>query len=79
MRDWIKEYEKIGNKPVSELTYKDKDVLYNYYLSKARDNFGMALDYAEECGIRELEQVMSEAKSMVFDVEDKGIEIGGMN
>ena len=77
--DYNKEYKKIGNKPVSELTYKDKDVLYNYYLGKARDNFGMALDYAEECGIRELEDVMSEAKSMVFEVEDKGIDIGGMN
>ena len=77
--DYKKEYDKIGNKPVSELTYADKDVLYNYYLAKARDNFGMALDYAEECGISELEEVMSEAKSMVFDVEDKGIDIGGMN
>jgi len=77
--DYNKEYKKIGNKPVSELTYKDKDVLYNYYLGKARDNFGMALDYAEECGIRELEDVMSEAKSMVFEVEDKGIDIGRMN
>ena len=79
MTDYKKEYKKIGNKPVSELTYKDKDVLYNYYIREARDNFGMALDYAEECGITELEEVMSEAKSMVFDVEDKGIDIGSMD
>ena len=79
MTNYKKEYEKIGNKPISELTYKDKDVLYNYYISKAVDSFNMALDYAEECGIRELENIMVTAKMMVFDVEDKGIDIGNMN
>ena len=77
--DYKKEYKKIGNKPVSELTLKDKDVLYNHYIREARSCFDMALGYAEECGISELEDVMSEAKMMVFDVEDKGIDIGGMN
>ena len=77
--DYKKEYEKIGNKPVSELTYKDKDILYNYYIREARSCFDMALGYAEECGIGELEDVMSEVKMMVFDVEDKGIDIGSMN
>ena len=79
MIDYDKEYKKIGNKPVNELTLKDKDVLYNYYLRKAIDDFGTALGYAEECGIKELENMMYEAKSMCFDVEDKGIDIGGMN
>ena len=79
MIDYKKEYEKIANKGVMDLTLKDKDVLYNYYLRKAIDDFGTALGYAEECGIKELENMMYEAKSMCFDVEEKGINIGGMN
>ncbi len=77
--DYNKEYKKIGNKPVNELTNDDKYILYKYYESKAVDNFQYAIDYAEECGIRHLEDVMTTAKMMVFDVEDKGINIGSMN
>jgi|TARA_Y100000310_G_scaffold315511_1_gene366143 hypothetical protein len=77
--DYKKEYKKIGNKRISDLTLKDKDVLYNYYLREAIDNFGTALGYAEECGIKELKDMMYEAKSMCFDVEEKGIRIGSMN
>jgi hypothetical protein len=79
MIDYKKEYKKIGNKGVMDLTLKDKDVLYNYYLREAIDSFQNALGYAEECGIRELENMMYEAKSMCFEVEDKGIHIGIMN
>ena len=79
MIDYNKEYKKIGNKPVNELTLKDKNVLYNYYLRKAKDDFDTALEYAEECGVEEVENMMHEAKSMVFDVEVKGIRIGRMN
>ena len=77
--DYKKEYKKIGNKRISELTPKDKDICYNYYLREAIDNFSTALGYAEECGVEELENMMHEAKSMCFDVEEKGINIGGMN
>jgi len=77
--DWKKEYEKIGNKPVPELTNEDKYIIFKYYESKAVDNFQDAIGYAEECGIRHLEDLMTTAKCMVFDVEDKGIDIGSMN
>ena len=79
MIDYDKEYKKIGNKPVNELTLEDKNILYNYYLRKAIDNFGTALGYAEECGVEELENMMYEAKSMCYDVEVLGIRIGSMN
>jgi len=79
MRDIKKEYDKIKNKGVMDLTLKDKDILYNYYLIEAKDSFDTALGYAEECGVEELQNMMYEAKSMVFDVEVKGIRIGGMN
>ena len=79
MVDYEKEYKKIGNKPVNELTLKDKDICYNYYLRKAIDDFGTALGYAEDCGDEALKDMMYEAKSMCFDVEEKGIRIGGMN
>ena len=79
MVDYEKEYNKIANKGVMDLTPKDKYILYNYYLRKAIDDFSTALGYAEECGVKELENMMHEAKSMCFDVEEKGIEIGGMN
>ena len=77
--DYKKEFKKIGNKRVMDLTLEDKDVLYNYYLREAIDSFSTALGYAEECGIGELKNMMYEAKSMCFDVEDKGINIGSMN
>ena len=79
MIDYKKEYKKIANKGVMDLTLKDKDVLYNYYLWKAIDDFGTALGYAEDCGDEALKDMMYEAKSMCFDVEEKGIRIGGMN
>ena len=69
--------KQVLKKPMSELTLKDKEILYEYYLNEAKDNFGMALDYAEELG--KLKELMVDAKCLVFDVEDKGIEIGGMN
>ena len=77
--DYKKEYKKIGNKGVMDLTPKDKDICYNYYLREAIDNFSTALGYAEECGDEALKDMMYEAKSMCFDVEEKGIRIGGMN
>ena len=77
--DYNKEYKKIGNKPVNKLTNDDKYILFKYYESKACDSFQDAIAYAEECGIRHLEDLMTTAKCMVFDVEDKGIDIGSMN
>ena len=77
--DYKKEFKKIGNKGVMDLTLKDKDICYNYYLRKAIDDFGSALGYAEDCGDEALKDMMYEAKSMVFDVEEKGINIGSMN
>ena len=77
--DYNKEYKKIANKRIGDLTNDDKYILYKYHESKAVDNFQYAIDYAEECGIRHLEDVMTTAKMMVFDVEDKGIRIGSMN
>ena len=79
MMDYKKEYKKIGNKGVMDLTPKDKDICYNYYLREAIDNFSTALGYAEECGDEALKDMMYEAKSMCFDVEEKGIRIGSMN
>ena len=79
MIDYKKEYKKIGNKPVSKLTNDDKYVIFKHYESKAVDSFQDAIHYAEECGIRHLEDLMTTAKCMVFDVEDKGIDIGGMD
>ena len=69
--------KQVLKKPMSELTLKDKEILYEYYLNEAKDSFSMALDYAEETN--QLEGLMTEAKCLVFDVEDKGVEIGGMN
>ena len=73
-KDRLKE---IGNKPVSQLTFEDKELLYDDYVRKFKDDFGWALDYAEETN--QLEDLMTEAKCLVFDVEDKGIDIGGMD
>ena len=42
MRDWKKEYEKIGNKPVRELTSEDRMVCFKYHLEMTKDNFGWA-------------------------------------
>ena len=77
--DYNKEYEKIGNKPVNELTNDYKYIIFKYYESKAVDSFQAAISYAEECGLRHLEDLMTTAKCMVFDVEDKGINIGSMD
>ena len=77
--DYKKEYEKIGNKPVRELTSEDRMVCFKYHLEMTKDNFGWALSNAEDCGFECLEELMDEAKSMLFDVEDKGVDIGSMN
>ena len=79
MRDWTKEYEKIGNKPVRELTSEDRMVCFKYHLEMTKDNFGWALSNAEDCGFECLEELMDSMKSMLFDVEDKGVDIGSMN
>ena len=62
-----------------ELTDADNYILYKYHESKAVDNFQWAFGYAGECGIKHLKDIMTTAKMMVSDVEDKGIDIGGMN
>jgi len=79
MRDWKKEYEKIGNKPVAELTSADKMVCFKYHLDMMRDNFFWALSDADDCGFECHEELMSEVKSMMFEVGDKGVEIGSID
>ena len=79
MRDWTKEYEKIGNKPVRELTSADRMVCFKYHLEMTRDNFFWALSNAEDCGFECLEELMDEAKSMMLEVGDKGVEIGTLD
>ena len=79
MRDWKKEYEKIGNKPVRELTSEDRMVCFKYHLEMTKDNFGWALSNAEDCGFECLEELMDDVKGMLFDIEDKGVNIGSMN
>ena len=79
MRDWIKEYEKIGNKPVRELTSEDRMVCFKYHLEMTRDNFGWALSNAEDCGYECLEELMDVAKDMMLEVGDKGVEIGTLD
>ena len=79
MRDWKKEYEKIGNKPVRELTSADRLVCFKYHLEMTKDNFGWALSNAEDCGYECLEELMDDVKDMLFDVEDNVDGIGRMN
>ena len=77
--DYKKEYEKIGNKPVRELTSADRLVCFKYHLEMTKDNFGWALSNAEDCGYECLEELMDDVKDMLFDIEDKGVNIGSMN
>ena len=77
--DYKKEYEKIGNKLVRELTSADRLVCFKYHLEMTKDNFGWALSSAEDCGYECLEELMDDVKDMLFDIEDKGVNIGSMN
>ena len=80
MSDLKKKYDAIGkNKPMNKLTSDDKKVLVKWHLMEAKDNFGMALMFAEDLGYDMLKEAMSDAKDMVFDVEEKGIDIGSFN
>ena len=69
--------KEILTKLYSDLTTDDKRELYKYYLEKVKDSFYQALDMAKETG--NLKDLMTEAKSLVFDVEEGGVEIGSMN
>ena len=71
------EIAEIMGKPYNSLTTEDKGKLYNYYLEKAKDSFSQALDMAKDTG--NLEDLMTETKCLVFDVEEEGVQIGSMN
>ena len=76
MKDWTKEYEKIANKPVKKATSEDKMVCFKYHLEQAKNNFFWALSNAEDCGYECLEELMDETKSMMFEVSDRGVDMG---
>ena len=70
---------RVGKIPINQLTIEDKKIVFEYHLQEAIDNFQTALFTADELDYTYYERLMSEAKSMVFDVEDKGIDIGSMD